>query len=325
MTMPTRRRVLGSALGAVAALRLTLPASARGTPELRSLQIVVPAPPGSQPDLLARWLAEPLARRSGLDVAVSNRPGASGALAADAVLQAPPESGPLLLAGLDHVAYSHLHNARRALDPFVDFTPVGAANSDAWVLVAGAAHPFGDVAGLLEHARAAGPLSYATTGEGSTSHLVAARLCRALGIEALAVPYKDAYLPDLIAGRVHFAAAPIPAVLPQIGGGRLRGLAALSTQRLESLPAVPSIGELGWPDQSFTGGLFLFAPAALAPRAADLNGWLVEAQSTPAIRQRYRDAGIEPTPLTLAETADAVRRRLQSIDAMRLAVFGRAR
>lgn len=68
------------------------------------LQLVVPTPPGSQPDLIARWWVEPLSAASKLPVLVLNVPGAAGALAADAVLQAPPERGSMLLGGLDHVA-----------------------------------------------------------------------------------------------------------------------------------------------------------------------------------------------------------------------------
>jgi tripartite-type tricarboxylate transporter receptor subunit TctC len=65
------------------------------------------------------------------------------------------------------------------------------------------------------------PLHYASTGEGSTAHLLAARLSRAVGIDAQHVPYKDPWMPDLIAGRIHFVVAPTPAVLPQLRAGRL--------------------------------------------------------------------------------------------------------
>jgi tripartite-type tricarboxylate transporter receptor subunit TctC len=115
--------------GRLGAARATTP------PVLRTLQVMVPTPPASQPDVIARWLIEPLARLAGVPGSVVNRPGAAGAIAADAVLAAPPESGTLLLGGLDHVAYSHLNSQRRALDPFVDFVPVGSVNRDAWMVV----------------------------------------------------------------------------------------------------------------------------------------------------------------------------------------------
>ena len=322
----TRRRFVRTAFGTTAALAApATKAGATHAPELKGLQLIVPAPPGSQPDLIARWLAEPMARHAGLAVMVINRPGASGAIAADTVLQSAPDAGPLLLAGLDHVAYSHLGTNRRPLDPFGDFSPVGTVNRDAWMIVTGATTPLTSLSALVDQARSQGPLNYATTGDGTTSHLVCARLCKALGIEATAVPYKEAYFPDLIAGRIHFAVGPVPALVTPLAGGRLRALASLSPSRIERFPMVPSIAELGWPDQVFAGGLFLFAPAALAPLTEQLNGWLVAAQADPVVGRHYRESAIELAPASPAQTADVIRGRLQSIDAMRLAVFGRAR
>ncbi len=300
-------------------------ARAAGAPSLRSLQLVVPTPPASQPDMIARWLIEPLALQAGVAGQVVNRPGAAGAIAADAVLAATPESGTLLLGGLDHVAYSHLNSQRRPLDPFVDFVPVASVNRDSWVVVTSAKGAVTSLAGLAERSRQDGGLNYASTGEGSTAHLLSARLVKALGIEAQHVPYRDPWMPDLIAGRVQFVVAPAPAVIGQIRGDRLRALATLTEERLPAFADVPSIRELGRPDQVFHGGLFVFAPANLAPVAPRLNTWLVEVMSQPDIVSRYREASIEPTPLDLAQTADLVRQRLQLIDGMRLAVFGRTR
>lgn len=323
-----RRQLLRASMALAAGCAVSAPwAAARGAaaPALRTLQLVVPTPPASQPEVIARWLVEPLARQAGVTGQMINRPGAAGALAGDAVLAAAPESGSLLLGGLDHVAYSDPNSHRRALDPFVDFVPVGSVNRDSWVVVTSADGPITSLAALAERARQDGGLNYASTGEGSAAHLLTARLTKALGVEAQHVPYRDPWLPDLIAGRLQFAVAPTPAVIGQVRGGRLRALATLTDERLPAFDGVPSIRELGRPEQVFHGGLILFAPAALAPPAPRLNGWLVEALSQPEIVQRYRDASIEPTPLNFAQTADMVRQRLQLVDGMRMAVFGRTR
>ncbi len=293
-------------------------------PTLKRLQFVLPTPPGSQPDVIARWLIEPLAQRAGVPGTVLNVPGAAGALAADAVLRASADSGALLLGGLDHVAYSHLNSSRRALDPFVDFVPVAAVNTDTWVLAAAADTPTRSLLALAERSRRE-PLNYASNGEGSTAHLLSARLCQRIGIDAQHVPYKEAWMPDLIAGRVQFVVAPTPAVLPQLRAGRVVVLATLTEERLALPGQPPSIRELGWPDQNFKAGLFLFAPATLAPLAPQINEWFVQVVQLPEIAQHYREAAIEPAPLDLAQTAAAVRQRLQTIDAMRVAVFGRSR
>jgi tripartite-type tricarboxylate transporter receptor subunit TctC len=320
----SRRNAIRAALG-LAAAGVVHRAVASAPPVLRSLQLVVPTPPGSQPDLIARWLVEPMAQRIGVAGIVVNRPGAAGAIAADAVLAAAPDSGSLLLGGLDHVAYSHLNSNRRPLDPLVDFAPVGAVNRDTWVVAAGADGPVKTLPDLVERARREGGLNYASTGEGSTAHLLSARLARALGIDAVHVPYRDPWLPDLIAGRVQFVVAPTPALLGAVRGGRVSPLATLTDERLATLGDVPTIRELGHADQVFSGGLFLFAPAALAGHSARLNVALRETVAMPEVAQRYRDAAIEPVPLAPPEVADAIRQRLQLVDAMRLAVFGRTR
>ena len=215
----------------------------------------------------------------------------------------------MLLGGLDHVAYSHLNSRRRALDPFVDFVPVAAVNTDTWVVATATDAPARSLQALAERSRRE-RLNYASNGEGSTAHLLTARLCKAVGIEAQHVPYKDPWMPDLIAGRVQFVVAPTPAVLPQLRAGRLMALATLTDERLPLPGQPPSMRELGWPDQVFNGGLFLFAPAALEPQAPRLNQWLLEVVALPEIAQRYRDAAIDTTPLDLEQTAAAVRQRL---------------
>ena len=319
-----RRSFLRATMGLVGAVCATR-VPAQTAPALKSLQLVVPTPPGSQPDVIARWLVEPIARRANLAGTVVNRPGAAGAIAADAVLSADPSGGPLLLGGLDHVAYSHMNSNRRALDPFVDFVPVGAVNRDTWVVATAGDSPTTTLAALAQASRSGPPLSFASTGEGSTAHLLGVRLCKALGIDAQHVPYKESYVPDLIAGRIHFVLAPTPGLIGQIRAGRLRALATLTDERLGVLDAVASIRELGFADLVFYGGLFLFAPAALSGHAAKINGWLADALREPGIAARYRDAAIEPTPLDLDATRHAVIERLQRVDAMRVAVLGRAR
>lgn len=99
----------------------------------------------------------------------------------------------------------------------------------------------------------------------------------------------------------------------------------MTDERLPLRGKPPTIRELGLPDQVFFGGLFLFGPASLAPLSQQLNAWFRETVATADILQRYRDASIEVTPLDLDATASLVRQRLEAVDAMRLAVFGRSR
>lgn len=315
-----RRRFLANAL-----LASCLPAWGQPLPRLRNLTLVVPTPAGSQPDLIARWLIEPMTHAAGVPGVVVNRPGASGAIALDHVIGAPPDMGSVLLGGLDHVAYSHLNSNRKAVDPLVDMHPVAAVNRDNWLVVASTNGPVADLRELAALSRTPTKLNYASGGEGTTAHLLTARLCRALNVEAQHVPYKETFLPDLIGGRIQFVVAPAAAVIRMVRSGQLRALVSLTSDRLTGMSDVPSIRELGWPDQTFHGGLFLFAPPQLGGLASQINNWLVTSLQRPEIVARYREAEIETTPVGLAETRAMVRDRLQLVDAMRQAVFGRAR
>lgn len=296
--------------------------AAAPTLALKSLQFVVPTPAGSQPDLIARWIAEPMGALAAVPAVVTNMPGAAGAIAAESVLRREPATGPLLLGGLDHVAYSHLNSDRRPLDPFVDFTPVAAVNRDNWVLVTSVDSSIGSLTALAERARRE-PINYASTGEGSTAHLLSARLCNTLGIQAQHIAYSTPWMPDLIAGRIQFVLAPTPAVLPQLRDGRLRALATLTDERLPLPGSPPSIREAGAPELVFQGGLFLFAPAVLAPLAPQINAWFVQVTASPDIQARYRSASIETLALDLAATAAMLRERWQLVQAIRQQVFGR--
>jgi tripartite-type tricarboxylate transporter receptor subunit TctC len=318
--MATRREIIRQLL--MAALAGVASSTRAAGPSLRSLQLVVPTPPGTQPDLVARLLIAPMALSAGVPGVVLNRPGAAGAIAADTVLAAPAETGSLLLSGLDAVAYSHLNSERRRLDPFVDFVPVGAASRDTWLLVVPKDSSIGTVADLVDASRRSS-LNYASGGEGSTPHLLSARFVRDLGIAAMHVPYKQSFLPDLVAGRIDFVIAPTPAVLPQVRSGQLKALASLTDERLEIAADIPTIRELGRADQVFYAGLFIFAPSTLSARAGDINRWLLDAVSQPAIKARYREAGIEPVEQDVAQVREAVADRLRTVDAMREAVFGR--
>lgn len=322
MTHLTRRSFMSGVVAACGGCALRAHAAAE---EPRSLQCIVPTAPGTQPDLIARWLVEPIARRAGVPGVVLNRPGASGAIAVEALLNAAPETGSLLLGGLDHVAYSHLSGNRRAVDPLVDVVPVGSVNRDSWLVVSAPEKPWSGLEALARASRDQGPLHYASVGEGSTPHVVSARLCRALDIRAEHVPYKDRFLPDLIAGRIDFAVVPAPGQLQLVQSGKLRALAALTHERLSVLPTVPCVKELGWPDQVFHGGLFLFAQASAVHLAPRLNQWLVQALGEPEVLAHYREAAIEATPLNLDQTRQAVVERLQMMDGMRIVLFGRAR
>ena len=255
----------------------------------------------------------------------STVPGAAGAIAADAVLAATRAAGTLLLGGLDHVAYSHVNSNRRALDPFVDFVPVGAVNRDTWVVATGAEQRAEKLPELVQAAsvRRADQLRHIGRGrDGTPAQRPALQSDRPRG----AARSLQGQLPARPNRRTH----PLRHRTDAGGVGPDQGRSSacprdIDRRRISVLDAVPSIRELGWPEQVFYGGLFLFAPAALSAHQERLNGWLAETLRQPDIAMRYHDAAIEPTPLNVEETRHAITQRLRLLDAMRIAVLGRSR
>jgi tripartite-type tricarboxylate transporter receptor subunit TctC len=151
-------------------------------------------------------------------------------------------------------------------------------------------------------------------------------VARSLGFQSLHVPYKDSPLNDLAGGRLAYAVLPSASAVPLVKAGRLRALAVLSPDRLEALPEVPTAEQAGAPALVFNGGLCLWAPGATPlPVLERLNRALVDAARTPAVRERLRTLGADPTPHDLAETQQFVREFAAESERLRAAVLGPAR
>ncbi|HYZ34472.1 MAG TPA: tripartite tricarboxylate transporter substrate binding protein [Crenalkalicoccus sp.] len=291
----------------------------------RPVRVVSPFPPGQ--DILVRAPAEAWTEFLGQPVVVDNRPGAGGGLAAEHVARSPADGYTLLVGSSDAIVYSFVMAGRPPLDPFRDFVPVGRVMRDHWVIAASPALGVDSVAELVALAKARpGQLNYATPGMGHSFHLQAERFCRRTGIEAVHVPYRDNYVPDLMAGRVAFVVQAAAPVLPQLAAGHLRGLAVLSAARVEALPDVPTIGEAAYPDLVYNGGVTLFAPAGTPPPVVRrLSEAMNRAAETPGLRRRFADLGLETVQSSPEDAVRYLRGLIALQDEIRTVVFGRAR
>lgn len=299
-------------------------APASGTASERTMRMVVPTPPGTSADAMARILAEHMGGTLGATIVVENKPGASGAMAIESVVQQGGPMTALVVAGLDHIVYGPAALGRKPWDPLVDLKPVGLVNHDRWVLVG---HPVsaGDLAQLV---RTAGerPLRCANGGLGTTQHAVCAWIARRLGVAVDHIPYSQAFWPDLIAGRVDIAAVPLPGAAVVLGGGRARGVMLLSADRHPSFPAIPTASELDRPGLLFESGLALYTTAGVSEQDVDrLHAALQRAQADPAVARRYRELGVDPAVATRLGAAESLRARLQLNDSVRREGLGAAR
>ncbi|CAN7774734.1 tripartite tricarboxylate transporter substrate-binding protein [Variovorax sp. LjRoot84] len=258
-----RRRdilVAGAVLMACVGLSMHAHAQAADFPT-RPIQLVVAAPAGGPSDAVARMLAEDMAKMLGQAVIVDNKPGAGGAIAADAVARAAPDGHTLLLSWIGNATNQTLL-PRQALDINRDFLHITQVVSGANVLVArpGVAGSLRELL-LLAKAQPA-KLSYASAGNGSSGHLAMEMLKQRAGVSLVHIPYRGGALAlnDLLGGQVDLMFLNQDAVMPYVRSGRLVALAISSSARNAQLAEVPTVAESGFPGFEATAWAGLSAP-----------------------------------------------------------------
>jgi tripartite-type tricarboxylate transporter receptor subunit TctC len=262
----------------------------------RPVRILVPAPPGSSPDIRARQIAPKLQEALGQPFVVENRPGGGGAglIAAREVARAAPDGHTLLLALINSAIFDAL-----SPDPCCrlnqELIPISRFTMTPLVMVINPSLPASSLRQFVDHARTKpGFVTYGTAGLGSSSQLVGSWLESETGIKMLEVPYKgvNAEIPDLVAGQVMAAFVVPQVVVAPIKAGKLRALAVLSGRRLSGLPDVPTSAEAGLPGVEALVWNGIFAPAGTPqPVIAVLHRELVRAYNAPEIKAQVEATG----------------------------------
>jgi tripartite-type tricarboxylate transporter receptor subunit TctC len=256
--------------------------------EERPLRIIVGFGPGSPPDVETRTLSVPLQTLLGRPVVVENRPGASGTLALQDLVNGSADGSSLLalVAPTDWILslYPAVH-----VDLAKDIMPVGQINWDYNVLVVGNMSPAHSVAELVSALKAnPGKMNFASAGYGTPAHLVAELLKDKTKTSAIHVPYSQfgQAVQDVIAGRVDFMIMGAAVAVPQVQSGKLRALAVTSSERLPALPNVPTFAEEGFPNMSVGSWVGLVAKSGTPSSTIDkLNRALNDALRTPEVRK----------------------------------------
>ena len=259
-TQSGRRTVLAaSALCALLTIAAMPAARAEAPYPSKPVRLIVPFPAGTSPDVVARLWGDGFRQATGQSVVIENRPGASTIIAAQAVANAPADGYTLLWTV----------NNTFSINPFVyrklpykaqDFVPVTRILSVPYVLVTSAESAIRTLDDLVREAKAKpGAMTYASAGIGQGTHVALARFLGQAGLSMTHVPYKDYFLPDIIAQRVDIAFDASTGAIPQVKSGKVRALAVSSTQRLAAFPDVPAIAERypGFVGDSWHG---IFAP-----------------------------------------------------------------
>jgi len=316
-----RRRLNVSALGLAAALFIA-PAWAQADDwPSRPIQMVVPFPPGSSPDTLARMVAEPLAQKLGQPIVVENRPGAGGNIGTRQVAQAKPDGYTILLTiNGPIVTAPSLYKNTLGYDPEKDLRVISMLGTSPNVLVVPAGAPADDVRQFVERARAQpGDLNYGTVGPGSSSHLGMAMLEQEAGISLLQIPYTGfpQVITSIVAGDVH-AGFMVPGVaMPQVNAGKVKVLGITSLEESDVLPGLPTIASQGYPGFESISWDALFVPAGTPDGIVEkLNRLVLEVLAMPSVEKQFATLYFTPAPTSPAEAEDMIRAEKEKLTAV---------
>jgi tripartite-type tricarboxylate transporter receptor subunit TctC len=283
----------GLALVAVCAL----PAYAQSYP-LKAVRVVIPFPVGGNTDVYARPVSQKMAELYGQQMVVDNRPGAGGTIGVDLVAKAPPDGYTLLWGTTSsHGVGPNVHR-KLPYDPVKDFEPVILAVLAQSVLTVHPSVPVKSVKDLVALAKARpAALNYASSGNGTMSHLAGELFKHLTATRLVHVPYKGSTpaLVDLISGQVQVMFGGLGSSLAHVKTGRLRALAVTGPSRFAALSELPTIAEAGVPGYEVTTWLAIFAPAK-TPRevVAKLNGDVNGILRLPDIARLMSDQGATP-------------------------------
>jgi tripartite-type tricarboxylate transporter receptor subunit TctC len=277
----------------------------------RMVRIIVSAPPGGGPDLVARLIADKLQQRWGQPVVVENRPGAGGNIGTGDVAAAEPDGYTLLSAQPAPLTTNALLYKSLRFDP-TSLEPVIVMATLPIVLVVRADFPASTVAELVAYAKAnPGKITYGSQGIGTSPHLTTALLARRTGTVMTHVPYRGTaqVVNDLIAGHLDLLFMQIDAVREHYRSGRLKMLAVATDKRLAELPEVPTMAEAGVPDLlADTWNAIAAPPQTPKPIVAKVNAAMNDVLAMPEIRERLATMSMQPAGGTPADMAAFIRR-----------------
>ena len=309
MNGPARHVTLYACL--LLAISLPLPAGAQDIaayPE-KPVRIIVPFPPGGAADTFARLAGQKLgdAWNNKQQVLVENRPGAGGIIGTEATVKAAADGYTFLMVTIGHAVNPFMYS-KLPYDTRADLVPVAVVANVPSLVVVGPGFSGKTLKDLLAVARAKpNDVQYASSGNGTTSHVSTALMESMTGIEMLQVPYKGAApaLLDVIGGRVPMTIDIITSSIQQVKNGKLRALAITSATRSPQLPEVPTVAEAGIPGYEFVAWYMLLAPAKTPPVIIErVNADLRKIATLPDFRQKIEDAGGEAVSMSQKQTAD---------------------
>lgn len=289
-------------------------AAAQGWQPARAVRWVVPYVPGGATDLVTRAVADPIVSALGQQFVVDNRGGASGTIAFDMVSRAVPD-GYTITTAADSITILPFAFRKLSFDPRTSFAPISNMTMQPMAIAVPASSPVKSMGELLDYARQRqGGLSYGTSGLGTSQHLCGELLKKVTGINMTHIAYKGSgqTMIDLVAGQLNLALVGTSTVIQQHRAGKARIIATTALKRVPALPDIPTLAEAGLPQFDIYHWIGVFGPAKL-PReiVARMNAEVTRALSTPNVKERLTNQGLELMPTTPEQLGAQVRDGMQ--------------
>lgn len=293
MLTPIKKGLVFALSGVAAALAFSGGAAAADWPT-KTIQMVVPFPAGSSPDLLARTLSEPMSKALGQTIVVENKPGAGGNIGTRYAATAKPDGYTMLLTiNGPMVTAPTLYKNTLGYDPLKDLQPISLVGTSPNVLLVPADSEATTVQEFIELAKKEdGALNYGSVGPGSASHLSMAMLEHEGGINLAHIPYSGfpQIISAVIAGDIH-GTFMVPAIaMPQVNAGKARALAVTSLTASDLVPGLAPVAEMeGFEEFEAISWDALFVPAGTPEDIVTrLNGLTKEVLAMPEVQKKIR-------------------------------------
>jgi tripartite-type tricarboxylate transporter receptor subunit TctC len=308
------RTLARGAAGLLAALALPLAAQAQAWPSKGPIRLVAVFPPGGSVDQVSRVLAPVLQQALGQTVVVENKGGASGAIGTGEVARAEAD-------GYTFGVVFDTHGVNPALQPKIafdtkrDLTTVVLIGTSPMVISAHTDLPLKAWGDVVAGSKGGKSLTYGTIGNGSLGHLAVTMLSRSAGMDLVHVPYKGGgpLMQDAIAGHVNLSIGSVFVAKPHIDSGRIRPLAVTTAQRNPTLPNVPTLAELGFPNFEAPAWWAVIAPAKTPPEIVQrMNAEINKAMQLPDVAALLAKQGITVNIGTPAKAQAFVEQQLDT-------------
>ncbi len=274
-------------------------------------RLVVAFPPGGPVDFVARMFSEQLATELGQRVVVENKAGANGAIAAELIIQAPPDGQTLWFSSVGAVAINPSLYEKLSYDPLRDLAPVSLVANNVEVLVVHPRNPANTAAEFVSMSRSRSePIAMASSGIGSIPHLAIEQLAEVGKANFLHVPYKGIgpAITDLMGEQVQGLFGDVPGLLGHIRSGRLKAIGLADGKRHPLLPEVRTLAEQGFPGVDTNNWYALFVSSKTAPEViAAINQAVRKTLESAVLREKFAASGVQAAPSSSAELAALLR------------------